>query len=180
MSITTNYLLLTNRIRLCLHYEIIRRARHRVFIRASVNHWGNASEVVVRRRRLGRPLQGRCLPRILLRTTFTLEHAPEKIEEENELRQESHYRRDSYKKYERVQRLKKQINLLTVLSKARIAARHTDYAHYVHRYEDGIDANESYPEMYPAQTLAHKASEYFWKPEIDACEHSEYRHDTHH
>ena len=134
----------------------------------------------MRRRRCGCPLKRRRFPRVILRTLLPLEHAPEEIEEEDELSRERDDSRHRHEEDERVQGFKEEINLLAVLGKSRITTRHADDAHDVHRDKDRIDADKSYPEMYPAQTLAHKAPEHLRKPEIDAREHSEYRRDTHH
>ena len=42
-----------------------------------------------------------------------------------------------------------------VFGKLRVAARHADDAHDVHRHKDGIDAYEGDPEVKLAQTLIH-------------------------
>ena len=42
-----------------------------------------------------------------------------------------------------------------VLGKARIATRHTDDAHDVHRHKDRVDADKREPEVNAAEALVH-------------------------
>src|SRR5580700_4254507 len=67
-----------------LHYKIAWGARNAVFVRTVVDHGNVAAEIVVGRRSGGSPLERRRLPGIV-GGFFTELHAPEKIEEKNQL-----------------------------------------------------------------------------------------------
>src|SRR5258705_6901891 len=60
-AITACYL----RTRVCLHHEVLRRPRHRKFIRPSIDCRSDPGEIVVRRRRSCVPLQRGSFPRIV-------------------------------------------------------------------------------------------------------------------
>src|ERR1039457_7265790 len=67
------------------HDEVARRAGHAVFVRAMIHHWVLAAEVVKGRRRRHGPLQRGRFPRVHGRLLAAF-HAPEKINEEEDLR----------------------------------------------------------------------------------------------
>src|SRR5580698_4747217 len=70
--------------RIGLHYEIARGARYAVFVGAVVDHGNVTAEIIVRRWSRGSPLEGCGFPGIVTGFLAVL-HAPEKIEQENEL-----------------------------------------------------------------------------------------------
>src|SRR6185503_21387367 len=67
-----------------------------------------------------------------------------------------------------------------VLSKARIAPRHTHDAHDVHRYEDRVDAHKRDPEVNLADRFVHEATKHLREPEVERREHTEDRCHAHH
>src|SRR5579872_3451193 len=95
-------------------------------------HWSYASEVIVRRRSCGRPLQSCCLPGIVAGLR-PFEHAPKEIDDEDELRGDRNERGGGH---ERVQR--NELGLMCNLGELRIAARLAGDAEIVHRHEDSV------------------------------------------
>src|ERR1700736_4074930 len=67
-----------------LHHIIAWRARYAVFVRPVVNHGRMSAEIVVRRGSRGGPLESGGFPRIVAGLLAVL-HAPEQVEQENEL-----------------------------------------------------------------------------------------------
>src|SRR4029453_12506717 len=72
-------------LRLVLRPEVLRRSRNAVLIGPAVR-CRRAEEIAVRRRRGSRPLNRRCLPRVLS-DLLPLPDAPEEIEDEGKLEQ---------------------------------------------------------------------------------------------
>src|SRR6185369_1373953 len=82
-----------------LHDEVVRRARHREFIRTVIHGRHDARKIVMRRRRRNRPLERRGFPGVVSgRRAF--EHAPEEIEIEEDLSHDSNDRRHSHKQHQ--------------------------------------------------------------------------------
>src|SRR6185369_7456178 len=157
-----------------LHYVIIWRAWNRKFVWAVINRRQHAREVVVRRRRRSGPFERRRFPWIVARL-LAFEDAPEHVEVEQYLGQ---YRDDGCNRdeqYEWMQRLQK-----LVLAETRIASRHADDSHDVHRHKDRVDADERQPEMNLANPLVHQTAKHLREPEVERSEHSEDRSHTHH
>src|ERR1700730_8339799 len=65
---------------------IVRRARHAKFVRSVIHHWLEASKIVMRRRRWDGPLERGRVPGIFFLRFLPCLQAPEKIEQEEELR----------------------------------------------------------------------------------------------
>src|ERR1043166_9143930 len=68
----------------------------------------------------------------------------------------------------------------SILSKARITARHTDDIHDVHRHKDRVDADERDPEVDLSNRFVHEAAKHLREPEVERRKHSENRSHTHH
>src|SRR5258708_3121281 len=110
-----------------LHHIIAGRARHAVFVRAVVNRRCMSAKIVVRRRRRRRPLERGRLPRIVTRL-LPVFHAPEQIEEKDELRPNGDERHISDELLKRQQRMKKR-----QLRSLRVPPRMSRHPQIMHR-----------------------------------------------
>src|ERR1700676_5116639 len=83
VKLAISFLVRRHGCRVRLHHVIARRARHAVLVRTVVNHGRASSEIVMGRRRFGRPFERRCFPRVVSRLLPGL-HAPKQVEQKNE------------------------------------------------------------------------------------------------
>src|ERR1700691_213797 len=143
-----------------------------VFISILINHRNLASEIIEGWWRRHGPFQSRGLPGVLS-CLRSLVHAPEKIEEEDELGRAGDERRDGHEcvHWHEV--------LHTVFDKTRVAARHAFKANKVHRQEDAVDADKGDPEMDMAQRFVQHAAKHLRVPEVSTGEHAEDRRHSH-
>src|SRR5215467_1139431 len=90
------------RCRVALHHVVTRRSWNAVLVWAVVNHRCMSSEIVVRRRSCGSPLQRGRFPGIVT-GLHTSEDAPEQVEEEDQLSGDGHNRCIRHKPVQRKQ-----------------------------------------------------------------------------
>src|SRR5260370_13363907 len=82
-----------------LHHEVFRCTGHAILVRSVVNDGRFSAEIVMRRRRRGDPLQSCGFPRIV-GGSLALGHAPEKIEQEDELAAAGYERGNCYESFQ--------------------------------------------------------------------------------
>src|SRR5260370_9359780 len=119
-----------------------------------------SAKIVVRRRRRRRPLERGRLPRIVTRL-LPVFHAPEQIEEKDELRPNGDEGYISDELLERQQRMKK-----SQFRTLRVPSRMSGHTQIMHRHEDCVGSDKREPEVPPRETFAHHAPKHFREPII--------------
>src|SRR5262249_3820785 len=128
--------------------------RRAVLVRAPVHGGERAREVTVRRRRGGLPLERVRVPRVLL-CPLAREHAPEEVDDENQLARAEDERAVGDERVHRLERLQ-EVVLRRVVDAAHVAADAED----VHREEGPVEADEGEREVDLAERLVHHAAEH--------------------
>src|SRR5207237_7856968 len=105
---------------------------------------------------------------------FPRENTDKKVEDEYKLLSTENKRRNTDEHIDGLLRLKK-----NVLCRIVDATHLTANADNVHWKEDAIDANECQPEVKSPKRFIHKASEHFWKPEIEPTKCCKQRSNSH-
>ena len=112
------------------------------------------------------PFQGGGIPRII-RSLRPLEPAPNHVVEEDELGRSGDQSRDGHESVGGNQ------GNHEIVNQRRIAPHCAREAGELHRHEDAIDADETYPEVKFAQLLVHHPAKHLGKPVIDTRENAE-------
>src|SRR5436309_12866347 len=141
--------------------------RRAVFVGAAVHGGEGTREVAVRRRRRGLPLERVRVPRVLLRP-LAREHAPEEVDDEDQLARAEDERAVGDERVHRLERLQ-EVVLRRVVDAAHVAADAED----VHREEGPVEADEGEREMDLAERLVHHAAEHLREPVVDRGEGTE-------
>src|SRR5208282_2688946 len=133
-----------------------------------------SAKIVVWRRSGGGPLQRGCLPWIITRLR-SLEHAPEQIEEEDQLSGDGYDRRVGHKRVQANQRMQ-----ILELGQLRVAPGLARQPEIVHRHEDAIGADQRKEEMDSRHLLVHHSTKHLGEPIVSRrkdTENSGYTHD---